>query len=92
MNYAIRSVIEAIQVLGHDEDFSPTATEYWIPTDAIAGTVEKIEVLRSRIEQGLPLFHPLDNPMCHCSQGKFDSGPAIRTFKIHSRRPVSLCD
>ncbi len=58
MNYAIRSVIEAIQVLGHDEDFSPTATEYWIPTDAIAGTVEKIEVLRSRIEQGLPLFHP----------------------------------
>lgn len=30
------------------------------PTDAIPGTMEKIEVLSRRVELGLPLHHPMD--------------------------------
>ena len=30
------------------------------PTDAPAGSPEKLEILRRRYEHGLPLFHPCD--------------------------------
>ena len=43
-------------------------TEYWLPepeasfnaTDAPAGSPEKIEILRKRLELGLPLWHDND--------------------------------
>jgi hypothetical protein len=33
----------------------------FVPTDAFGGSIEKIEILRSRLEKGLPLWHPNDN-------------------------------
>ena len=57
---APKNVFEAILQFGHDEDFHPEASEDFEPTDAPAGSEEKIEVLRRRVEMGLPLWHKED--------------------------------
>lgn len=56
----VRNVFEAILKYGHDEDFYPEAPESFSSTDAPAGSEEKIEILRKRIELGLPLWHDAD--------------------------------
>jgi hypothetical protein len=56
----VRNVFEAILKYGHDEDFDPEPTEHFLPTDAPAGSPEKIDVLRKRVELGLPLWHDHD--------------------------------
>lgn len=56
----VRNVFEAILKYGHDEDFLPEVNDDFEPTDAPAGSVEKIEILRRRIELGLPLWHSKD--------------------------------
>ena len=56
----VRNVFEAILKYGHDEDFAPAASSDFRPTDAPAGSPEKIEVLRERVKQGLPLWHDKD--------------------------------
>ena len=53
----VSNVFEAILKYGHDEDFIPDAGEDFIPTDAPAGSDEKIEELRRRVELGKPLWH-----------------------------------
>jgi hypothetical protein len=55
-----RNVFEAILKYGHDEDFAPAESNEFEPTDAPAGSPEKIEVLRRRVELGLPLWHAYD--------------------------------
>ncbi len=90
MIYSIRNVIEAIHLFGHDEDFYPQPHDGWQPTDAIAGSSEKIAVLRSRIEQGMPLFHPLDNRYCRCPSVLQKKSPTIRVIEIRHRRPALL--
>lgn len=54
------NVFEAILKYGHDEDFVPQASCDFQPTDAPAGSQEKIEELRRRVELGLPLWHTED--------------------------------
>lgn len=56
----IRNVFDAILKYGHDEDFDPIAGDEFDPTDAPAGSPEKIEILRRRVELGLPLWHEED--------------------------------
>ncbi len=56
----IRNVFDAILKYGHDEDFAPEATGEFEPTDAPAGSPEKIEILRRRVEMGMPLWHNED--------------------------------
>jgi hypothetical protein len=56
----INNVFEAILKYGHDEDFAPSETNDFLATDAPAGSAEKIEILRRRVEQGLPLWHAED--------------------------------
>lgn len=56
----IKNVFEAILEYGHDEDFVPHKTEEFCATDAPAGSDEKIETLRKRVEMGEPLWHQLD--------------------------------
>ena len=57
----IKNVFEAILKYGHDEDFDPSeVTGEFAPTDAPAGSPEKIEALRQRVENGLPLWHTKD--------------------------------
>lgn len=55
-----KNVFEAILRYGHDEDFVPHEDLDFIPTDAPAGSPEKIEVLRRRVELGQPLWHGTD--------------------------------
>jgi hypothetical protein len=54
------NVFESILKYGHDEDFSPTAGEGFLPTDAPAGSRAKIAVLAERIARGQPLWHKDD--------------------------------
>lgn len=56
----VRNVFEAILKYGHDEDFAPSADENFDATLAPAGSDEKIEELRRRVELGLPLWHQDD--------------------------------
>lgn len=56
----VRNVFEAIVKYGHDEDFAPEATVEFEATNAPAGSDEKIETLRRRVELGLPLWHKED--------------------------------
>jgi hypothetical protein len=55
----VETVFEQIVRLGHDEDFDPNQNvlQNFLATDAPAGTQEKIEVLRTRVEKGQPLWH-----------------------------------
>lgn len=52
-----KNVFEAILKYGHDEDFAPGQSLDFRPTDAPAGSEAKIEMLRRRVELGLPLWH-----------------------------------
>jgi hypothetical protein len=56
----VNNVFDAILKYGHDEDFMPEDREDFEPTDAPAGSDEKIAILRRRIEQGMPLWHDCD--------------------------------
>ena len=54
------NVFEAILTNGHDEDFSPKESEDYDATNAPAGSEDKIEIMRRRIAQGVPLWHRHD--------------------------------
>jgi len=56
----VTNVFEAILKYGHDEDFIPDAGDDFVPTDAPAGSEAKIDVLRRRVEHGMPLWHVED--------------------------------
>ena len=56
----VRNVFEAILKYGHDEDFFPEEGDEFEPTDAPAGSNAKIEILRRRVESGMPLWHDQD--------------------------------
>lgn len=56
----VSNVFEAILKYGHDEDFAPAESDTFEATDAPAGSDEKIEALRQRVELGLPLWHQED--------------------------------
>ncbi len=56
----VRSVFDALVRTGHDEDFEPVECSEFVPTDLAAGTPEKIELLRRRVEIGAPLWHERD--------------------------------
>ncbi|MBI1901435.1 MAG: hypothetical protein HYS13_10035 [Planctomycetia bacterium] len=56
----MRNVFQTIALQGHDEEFAPQETEDFIPTDAPAGSNQKLAELARRVELGLPLWHPLD--------------------------------
>jgi len=56
----MRTVFDAILECGHDEDFTPAVSEEFQPTEAPAGSREKLHVLADRVRRGLPLWHPMD--------------------------------
>ena len=56
----VSNVFEAITKYGHDEDFTPRADGHFEPTNAPAGSEDKIELLRQRVETGQPLWHEED--------------------------------
>lgn len=58
----IRNVFEAITKYGHDEDFVPHISDDFDPTEAPAGSREKLDILAERVRRGQPLWHPEDRP------------------------------
>jgi hypothetical protein len=56
----MRNVFEAIAKCGHDEDFAPRDSGDFMPTEAPAGSPEKLAEMARRIEMGVPLWHPSD--------------------------------
>lgn len=56
----LKNVFEAIERYGHDEDFVPTDSGGFRPTQAPAGTRDKLDVLAERVRLGLPLWHTED--------------------------------
>jgi len=54
------NVFDTIQEIGHDKDFAPIANDQFVPTDAPAGSPEKLEVLARRLRDGMPLWHRED--------------------------------
>lgn len=56
----MRNVFDAILEFGHDEDFIPHEGEDYTPTEAPAGSAEKLEMLARRVQAGVPLWHPDD--------------------------------
>ena len=58
----MRNVFQAITKFGHDEDFAPMETGEFEATEAPAGSLEKLEVMAARVQQGLPLWHHDDRP------------------------------
>jgi hypothetical protein len=60
MSQKVSNVFEAILKYGHDEDFVPVEGDSFDPTDAPAGSDAKIELLRSRVQSGQPLWHNED--------------------------------
>ena len=54
------NLFDAIARRGNDEGYRPRVTADFKPTSALAGSAEKIAVLRWRVERGLPLWHRED--------------------------------
>ncbi len=93
MSFQAQNVFEAIRRYGHDEDFQPQLRGNWRPTSAVAGTTQKLEILRNRVELGVPLFHPSDNPeFVSSSNGSQLKTPAIRVVKLAYHRGVLLSE
>ncbi len=55
-----RNVFKAIAREGHEESFVPVETDEFEPTDLAAGSWEKIELLRQRVEMGVSMWHDTD--------------------------------
>lgn len=93
MSSQIQNVFDAIRRYGHDEDFQPQILGNWRPTNAVAGTTQKVEVLRSRVELGVPLFHPNDNQEClACTSSLHAKDTSIHIIKLRLNRCVLLSE
>lgn len=55
-----QNFFEHVRKMGSDETFEPRDGVEFSPTDAPAGSDEKLAVLKERIDKGLPLWHPND--------------------------------
>lgn len=55
-----RNVFEAIAGEGHEESFVAIQTDEFEPADLPAAWPEKIELLRWRVEMGVPMSHDAD--------------------------------
>lgn len=55
-----KSVLEAIKLGLWNFEPAEIASDEFDGTDAMPGTEEKLRVLASRVQRGLPLWHPGD--------------------------------
>lgn len=54
------SVLEAVKLGIWDFELDDQPTQNFQATDAIPGSIEKLDILAQRIQLGLPLWHPND--------------------------------
>ena len=92
------SIFEALKKYGHDEDYEPKPDSLFFPTMFSPGSDEKIEVLRQRVELGLPLWHEDDEKVCNVTGiGSDKQKPQVATYGktaryFASRRNKMLSD
>ena len=55
-------------------------TRRGLPTNSLAGSVERVEVYRQRLERGEDLFHPLDNPLVQLEE--YRKGYRVPKFTV----------
>jgi len=82
-----RTIYEALLLQGHDEDFNPEPCAAFLPTDAPAGSPEKVAILTRRVELGQPLWHDEDRQDYAGMTGAID--PVDRTPRRVSERNVT---
>lgn len=81
MGAKAKTVLEALTKYGHDEDFEPNANDpLFFGTMFSPGSNEKIEVLRQRVELGLPLWHKDDEKICNVTGLGADKQKAPATY------------
>ena len=56
------NIFEVIERFGDESRYTPDENRPFSATDAPAGSREKIETLRRRLEMGVPLWHEQDRP------------------------------
>ena len=88
---------DAIKKYGHDEDFDPKPDKLFFPTMYSPGSNEKVEVLRQRVELGLPLWHENDEKVCTVTgvggdKSSASSGYGKTATLFPTRRNKSLSD
>lgn len=79
------NIFQAIMTSGHDEDYEPTA--FGTPTLAGPGSLEKVEVMRRRVELGQHLFHPSDELILATVESAKNMGSTVQ--QIAKMRRVS---
>jgi hypothetical protein len=75
-----KTIFEAITKYGHDEDYEPKPDVLFFPTMFSPGSDEKIEVLRQRVELGLPLWHEQDEKICNVTGLGADKQKSASTY------------
>jgi hypothetical protein len=75
-----KNIYQAVDAAG---EFEPDEAREFEPTSTEPGSREKIEVIRSRLEQGLPMWHPQDRVHEHAD---FDG----TDYSLARLRSVSL--
>jgi hypothetical protein len=76
----IHNIYQEILAKGHDEDFEPRRRG--TPTTAKPGSVEKLAVLRDRVDRGEPLFVPGDETiLANDTENKLMGRFAIQAMK-----------
>jgi hypothetical protein len=84
-----KNIYEVILEEGHDEDFEPIADSQFLPTDAPAGSPEKIDILTNRVELGQPLWHQDDRVDY---EGLHGLSPVARSHEVQAPGPGSQND
>jgi hypothetical protein len=75
-----KTIFDALKKYGHDEDYEPKPDALFFPTMFWPGSDEKIEVLRQRVEHGLPLWHEQDEQVCNVTGVGADKQKAASTY------------
>jgi hypothetical protein len=93
------NIMDTIIRVGHDEDFEPQVDSqykamHWKATSAGPGSEAKVEVLRQRVELGLPLWHEEDYRICSRvnSVMREPKGVAMPKCKLYSARRKGLSE
>ena len=76
----VNTIFEALTKYGHDEDFEPKQDALFFPTMFSPGSDQKIEVLRQRVELGLPLWHEEDEKVCSVTGLGADKQKSASTY------------
>ena len=85
---AKRTVFTDLKRLMHDEDFQPIAGIDFESTGAQPGSSDKIEVMRTRVSDGQPLWH--ENDPIHEITSQETRADGLRVIACPDMKPKKL--